>query len=39
LLARIEKEKNLSDALQADLKAATEEFQQMWQASSGKPAL
>ena len=38
LLARIEKEKTLSEALQTDLKAATEEFQQMWQASSGKPA-
>jgi F-type H+-transporting ATPase subunit alpha len=38
LLARIEKEKLLSEALQADLKAATDEFQQTWQASSGKPA-
>ena len=38
LLARIEKEKTLSEALQTDLKAATEEFQQTWRASSGKPA-
>jgi F-type H+-transporting ATPase subunit alpha len=37
LLTRIEKEKTLSDALQGDLKAATDEFQQTWQASSGKP--
>jgi len=38
LLTRIEKEKTLSAALEADLKAATDEFQQTWQASSGKPA-
>jgi F-type H+-transporting ATPase subunit alpha len=36
LLTRIEKEKTLSDALQGDLKVATDEFQQMWQASNGK---
>jgi len=36
LLTRIEKEKTLSEALQADLKRATDEFQQTWQASSGK---
>jgi F-type H+-transporting ATPase subunit alpha len=36
LLTRIEKEKTLSEALQADLKVATDEFQQTWQASSGK---
>jgi F-type H+-transporting ATPase subunit alpha len=38
LLSRIEKEKTLSDALQADLKAATDEFGQTWQTNSGKPA-
>jgi len=38
LLSRIEKEKNLSDALQADMKIATDEFSQTWPASSGKPA-
>jgi len=38
LLSRIEKEKTLSEALQADLKAATDEFGQTWQTSSGKPA-
>jgi F-type H+-transporting ATPase subunit alpha len=38
LLTRIEKEKTLSENLQAELKAATDEFQQTWQASSGKPA-
>jgi F-type H+/Na+-transporting ATPase subunit alpha len=36
VLARIEKEKTLSEGLLADLKGATDEFQQMWQASSGK---
>ena len=36
LLTRIEKEKTLSEALQADLKVATDEFAQTWQASSGK---
>jgi F-type H+-transporting ATPase subunit alpha len=36
LLTRIEKEKTLSEALQADLKVATDEFQQTWQESSGK---
>src|SRR6478752_4192570 len=30
LLTRIEKEKNLSDALQADMKIATDEFSQTW---------
>jgi F-type H+-transporting ATPase subunit alpha len=38
MLARIEKEKTLSEALEGDLKAAAGEFQQTWQASSGKPA-
>ena len=38
LISRIEKEKNLSDALQADMKIATDEFSQTWQAASGKPA-
>jgi len=37
LLARIEKEKTLSDALRLDLKTATEEFGQTWQISSGSP--
>ena len=36
LLTRIEKEKTLSEALQADLKVATDEFAQTWQASNGK---
>ena len=38
LLGRIEKERTLSEALQADLKAATDEFGQTWQTNSGKPA-
>jgi len=38
LLSRIEKEKTLSDALQSDLKAATDAFSQTWQADGGKPA-
>jgi F-type H+-transporting ATPase subunit alpha len=37
LLARIEKEKTLSDALQLDLKTATEEFGQAWQESGVQP--
>ena len=37
LVARIEKEKTLSDALQADLKTATDEFNQTW-TDSGKTA-
>jgi F-type H+-transporting ATPase subunit alpha len=36
LVTRIEKEKTLSDALQADLKTATDEFNQTW-THSGKP--
>ena len=38
LLARIDKEKSLSDVLQADLKTAADEFGQTWQSYSGKPA-
>ncbi len=38
LLAQIEKEKTLSDSLQANLKAAIDEFSQTWQASNAKPA-
>ena len=38
LLARIDKEKTLSDVLQADLKTAADEFGQTWQSYSGKPA-
>jgi F-type H+-transporting ATPase subunit alpha len=38
LLGRIEKEKALSEALQADLKTATDEFGQTWQTNGGKPA-
>ena len=37
LLGRIEKEKTLSDVLQSDLKAATDEFSQTWQADGGNP--
>jgi F-type H+-transporting ATPase subunit alpha len=37
LLLRIEEEKALSDALQADLKAATDEFSQTWQTYSRNP--
>jgi len=37
LLGRIEKEKSLSDALQSELKAATDEFSQTWQADGGNP--
>jgi F-type H+-transporting ATPase subunit alpha len=36
LLARIGKEKSLSDALKADLKAASDEFAQMWQGAAGR---
>jgi F-type H+/Na+-transporting ATPase subunit alpha len=38
LLVRIEKEKTLSDALQAEMKIATDEFNQTWQTRSGKAA-
>jgi len=38
LLARIGKEKTISDPLAADLKAASEEFKQSWQNAHPQPA-